>query len=68
MKDDGSSTTAGEMADWLGSIPRDTKIRFQGGLTFYRFKFRNDDLVQIEFNERVQDAMHYFNEEVLKGE
>lgn len=56
------------MADWLGSIPRDTKIRFQGGLTFYRFKFRDDDLVQIEFNERVQDAMAYFKEEVLKDE
>ena len=60
MKDDGSSTTVGELLDALKFYPRDTKIRFQGGLNFYRLKSRADDLVQIEFNEPVFDAMSQY--------
>lgn len=65
MKDDGSSITAGEMVEWLKGVPPETKIRFQGPLTFYRFKWRSNDLIQIEFDEQVQDALRYFKEEVL---
>lgn len=54
MNDDGRSITAGEMLDWLSGLPRGTKIRFQGGLTFHRFEWRADEVVQIEFNEFVQ--------------
>jgi len=60
MKDDGSSTTVGELLDSLKEFPRDTKIRFQGGLNFYRLKWRADDLIQVEFNEPVSDAMRYY--------
>lgn len=60
MKDDGSSTTAGDLIDALSALPRNTKIRFQGGLTFYRLKRRGDDLVQVEFNEPVFDALSHY--------
>ncbi|MBV4518515.1 hypothetical protein KVG88_00435 [Pseudomonas sp. SWRI74] len=60
MKDDGSSMTVGELLDSLRGEPRDTKIRFQGGLNFYRLKRRGDDLIQVEFNEPVYDALTYY--------
>lgn len=60
MKDDGSSMTVGELIEALREVPRDTKIRFQGGLSFYRFKRRGEDLIQIEFNEPVFDALSYY--------
>lgn len=60
MKDDGSSTTVGEFMDLLRHYPHDTKLRFQGGLNFYRLKIRADDLVQVEFNEPVSAAMSYY--------
>lgn len=60
MKDDGSSMTVGELLDSLREFPRDTKIRFQGGLNFYRLKWRAEDLIQVEFNEPVYDALTYY--------
>lgn len=62
MKDDGSSMTVGELVEALREVPRDTKIRFQGGLSFYRFKRRGEDLIQVEFNEPVYDALAYYND------
>ncbi|WP_460139682.1 hypothetical protein [Pseudomonas sp. S2_E01] len=60
MKDDESSTTVGELLDSLKDFPRDTKVRFQGGLNLYRLKRRGDNLIQVEFNEPVSDAMRYY--------
>lgn len=57
MKPDNSSLTVGDLMDMLKHYPLDTKIRFQGPLTFYRLKWRADDLIQVEFNEPVFDAL-----------
>lgn len=57
MKSDESSITVGELMDQLKHYPRNTKIRFQGPLSFYRLKRRADDLIQVEFNEPVSDAL-----------
>jgi hypothetical protein len=63
MKEDGSSMTVGELIEALKEVPRETKIRFQGGLSFYRFKRRGEDLIQVEFNEPVYDALAYYNDQ-----
>ncbi|MDD1002418.1 hypothetical protein [Pseudomonas sp. TNT2022 ID642] len=63
MKDDESSMTVGELVEALREVPRDTKIRFQGGLSFYRFKRRGEDLIQVEFNEPVYDALAYYRDQ-----
>jgi hypothetical protein len=60
--DDESSITVGELLEALKGEPKETKIRFQGGLSLYRLKRRGDDLIQIEFNELVFDALKYFYE------
>lgn len=57
MKSDESSITVGELMDQLKHYPRNTKIRFQGPLTFYRLKRRADDLIQVEFSEPVSEAV-----------
>lgn len=62
MKDDESSTTVGELLDSLKLYPRTTKVRIQGGLTFYRIKQRADELIQIEFNEPIHDIMRPYRE------
>jgi len=43
----------------LNREPRDAKIIFRGGLNFYRLKQRGEDLIQVEFNEPVSDALTY---------
>jgi hypothetical protein len=46
-----SSITAGDLRRQLEGLPEDTEIIFQGGMTFYRTKWRGENTVQIEFNE-----------------
>lgn len=60
MKDNGRSMTVGALLDSLKGEPRDTKIIFQGSLSFYRLKRRGEDLIQVEFNEPVSDALTYY--------
>ncbi|WP_248744016.1 MULTISPECIES: hypothetical protein [unclassified Pseudomonas] len=57
---DGRKITVGELLDALNREPRDAEIIFQGGLNFYRLKQRGENLIQIEFNEPVSDAMNYY--------
>lgn len=63
MKSDGSSITVGELMDQLRHYPPETKVRFQGPLTFYRLKWRADDLIQVEFNEPISDALRLLVED-----
>ncbi|CAH0178484.1 hypothetical protein SRABI123_01377 [Pseudomonas sp. Bi123] len=57
---EGRSITVGELLDALNREPRDAEVIFQGGLSFYRLKQRGEDLIQVEFNEPVSDAMSYY--------
>lgn len=56
----GRKTTVGQLLDALNRESRDTEIIFQGGLNFFRLKQRGEDLIQVEFNEPVSDAMNYY--------
>lgn len=62
MKPKKRVTTAGELVRMLNHWPSDTEIIFQGGMTLYRLKDRGPGLVQIEFDEPVQDAMRLLSE------
>lgn len=44
--------TVGILLDLLKAYPRDTLLSFSG-LDFYRLKWRDEDLVQVEFNQCV---------------
>lgn len=66
MKDDESSTTVGELMSLLRDLPPSTKVRFQGGLQFYRVKWRGSDLVQIEFNEPISDIIRSYRDAEVK--
>ncbi|VVM55168.1 hypothetical protein [Pseudomonas fluorescens] len=57
---EGRKITVGELLDSLSRESRDTEVIFQGGLNFYRLKQRGEDLIQVEFNEPVSDAMNYY--------
>ena len=61
MKDE-PGIFVGDLLDALSREPRDAKIIFQGGLSFYRFKQRGEDLIQVEFNEPVSDAMRFYSQ------
>lgn len=56
----GRKITVGQLLDALNRESRDTEIIFQGGLNFFRLKQRGEDLIQVEFNEPVSDAMNYY--------
>ena len=43
--------TVGELKRHLENTPDDMELIFQGGGTFYRFKQRDENLLQLEFNE-----------------
>lgn len=56
MNGERDSMTVGALIDQLLVYPRDAEVSFGGGadaLTFYRFKLRGENLVQLEFNEQV---------------
>lgn len=52
--------TVGELLDSLSRESRDTEVVLQGGLNFYRLKQRGENLIQVEFNDPVSDAMSYY--------
>lgn len=43
--------TVGDLKRHLQGIDDNTDLEFGGGLTFYRLKFRGDNLVVLEWNE-----------------
>lgn len=45
--------TVGDLTEWLQGIPKSTELIFQGDLTFYRIKRRGENLVQMEFNQKI---------------
>ena len=45
--------TVGDLMEWLKGIPNSTELIFQGDLTFYRIKNRGENLVQMEFNQKI---------------
>ncbi|EAO8773990.1 hypothetical protein CDJ04_13925 [Salmonella enterica] len=47
-----NSITVGILLDLLQSYPRDAVLYF-GGLDFYRLKWRDENLLQVEFNQLV---------------
>jgi len=52
---DKHTLTVGEFRQQLAWANDDDELIFSGGLTFYRFKQRGDDLVQCEFDEPLGD-------------
>ena len=45
--------TVGDLMEWLKGIPNSTELIFQGDLTFYRINNRGENLVQMEFNQKI---------------
>jgi hypothetical protein len=46
-----SEITVGDLKRQLAGLPDDAELRFQGGMTLYRLKWRGKNMVQLEFNE-----------------
>jgi hypothetical protein len=53
-KDTYTNLTAGEIVEYLKDLPKDTEIHIEG-FTFYRWKWRGDNLLQLELNEAEED-------------
>ena len=53
MTKDETIFTVRDLMEWLKGIPNNTELIFQGGLTFCRIKNRGENLVQMEFNQKI---------------
>lgn len=59
-----TAITVGDLKRQLAGLPDNMDLEFQGGMTFYRLKQRDKNMVQLEFNE----PQAYLTEEFRKRE
>ena len=53
-KDTYTNLTAKDIIEYLSGVPEETEIHIEG-FTFYRWKWRGDNLLQLELNEIEED-------------